>query len=130
MNKTKHTPGPWQVDVYETKNAANPRQVTVGATGMTIRVSGLIQHQDANARLIAAAPELLASCEVLWSELKNKLAGISLKTGLDGPCILHFLDKTIYCASVNEAITKSDELMAEEFPDVYAAIAAAKGEVS
>ncbi len=77
-------------------------------------------------------PDLLAACETLWSELKNKLASIDVHTGFpfedDSPCTVYFLDRIVNCATMTEGIAKCDELMAEEFPDVYAAIAAAKGE--
>ena len=79
----------------------------------------------------AAAPDLLAACETLWSELKNKLASIDVHPGFrfaeDSPCIVYFLDRIVQCSTMTEGIAKCDGLMAEEFPDVYAAIAAAKG---
>lgn len=88
MNETKHTPGPWIVNTYETNSRTNPRQVTVIAPGMTIRVSGF--RQDANANLIAAAPELLAVTEKLdalqrqfeYYSMGNKMPGNDLYSGL------------------------------------------------
>ncbi len=149
MNETKHTPGPWRVsnhvrtiDGREVECAPDLGMfdaciMTTNNEGRLVAIAGErgsklnpydylpVSESAANMSLIAAAPALLAACETLWSELKNKLVGISLKSGLEGPCTLHFLDKAIYCASVDEAIAKSDELMVEEFPDVFAAIAAA-----
>lgn len=74
----KHTPGPWRVD--ETKalgaygvwteaathpghdGAGYPSQIcSVGPTNKEIPRD----QRDANARLIAAAPELLAACKML-----------------------------------------------------------------
>ena len=56
-----HTPGPWKPTpdgdiVY----ATNGKQVCYP-------LSGLDGEREANAQLIAAAPELLAACEVLLS---------------------------------------------------------------
>lgn len=77
--------------------------------------------------LKAERNSLLSASETLWSELRGQLARISLVAGIGGPCVLRFLDKGgIVCANTDEAIAKADEFMAEEFSDVYAAIAAAK----
>lgn len=69
----KHTPGPWKVsrsdkDGAEVKAIAEIAWCGVGAAYSM--VSGVTQHIDAeecraNARLIAAAPELLAALEDL-----------------------------------------------------------------
>ena len=56
---TEHTPGPWRVNplVYMRVNAANSNVARIS------REHGDIEG-EANARLIAAAPDLLAACEV------------------------------------------------------------------
>jgi hypothetical protein len=66
-NETKWTKGPWVLrgaDTYrwqiETKNA--PRKATVVAR-ITTPSRGGAQASDANARLIAAAPELFAALD-------------------------------------------------------------------
>lgn len=69
-NETKHTPGPWQNDDTLKYNQRH-----------CIRHNGLIialicksamdrteQDAEANARLIAAAPELLEACTAAWQE--------------------------------------------------------------
>jgi hypothetical protein len=69
MNKQKHTPGPWQVEYY-TGDHGRPTVVkkTPGRVGNPISaVTILFTHDgdavtEANARLIAAAPDLLAAC--------------------------------------------------------------------
>lgn len=80
MAETKHTPGPWEVGgqafrviahfdglgFWEIANAA-PTKI-VGESGMTYDAGGDV---EANARLIAAAPDLLEALEeirdMLWS---------------------------------------------------------------
>ena len=58
MSNTKHTPGPWQVMMKDIVNADNSITVAVahGPVGTQKEVGG---EHEANARLIAAAPELL-----------------------------------------------------------------------
>jgi len=58
----KHTPGPWRISGYN-ENMGYPEPVIAGmVNGCTAYVAVCIECQgmdDANARLIAAAPELL-----------------------------------------------------------------------
>ena len=71
--EAKHTPGPWQLHREKETFQGAPRDAEIrGAGGRYVVVRlGKINHdqQDANARLIAAAPDLLAACEALerWS---------------------------------------------------------------
>lgn len=66
MNGSKHTPGPWQltpryqdkVDVIHSTKAKVPGGASLTVARVTVRESWLAE-QEANARLIAAAPELL-----------------------------------------------------------------------
>jgi hypothetical protein len=62
--ETKHTPGPWRVDIADTVKGPNGERVADAWIHEAIEVS------EANARLIAAAPDLLAACESLsdWLE--------------------------------------------------------------
>ena len=71
---TKHTPGPWgpmgPVDKPWELNQGTLEAapgITIGSVTHTepiCRVSGYLQPLEANARLIAAAPELLEACEL------------------------------------------------------------------
>lgn len=83
MTANKHTPGPWEVVVNYgdlTVRSANARD-TQDATYLEIvsEVGGLrtgLQCLDwseelANARLIAAAPELLDLVRELWSDVRD-----------------------------------------------------------
>lgn len=63
MNDTKHTPGPWQV-VGETGVHAGCLSISQGWTISTSPTGGY-EARKANARLIAAAPDLLAVARAL-----------------------------------------------------------------
>ena len=66
---SKHTPGPWHVETIETADTVEAIAVRDGNYGMFLAQiePHAIEHADAlaNARLIAAAPELLAALEAL-----------------------------------------------------------------
>lgn len=72
MNKLKHTPAPWTVTFQE-----NCDWVINGSNGYNIvaiphdEESGNSLADNANANLIAAAPELLAALELLLIETRN-----------------------------------------------------------
>lgn len=61
---SKHTPGPWN---FNPPTAANPSTASVTACGgfVSIYTAPLTLETEANARLIAAAPELLASLRAM-----------------------------------------------------------------
>ena len=60
MTNTKHTPGPWQVGHVDTQS--------VRADGLLVATTACQRKEwQANTRLIAAAPELLAALEGLLS---------------------------------------------------------------
>lgn len=58
---TKHTPGPWYADKIEDRNAYNIFKH--GGTSALLTVSGIGFEVQHDARLIAAAPELLAALQ-------------------------------------------------------------------
>ena len=64
----KHTPGPWRISGYN-ENMGYPEPVIAGmVNGRTAYVAVCIECQrmdDANAKLIAAAPELLEALELM-----------------------------------------------------------------
>ena len=82
---SQHTPGPWLVMAPETSRDTvcaldkhgNPAEViSVSARGQDIGWGQLPPGQyDANARLIAAAPDLLSACEAIR---EKGLRGITL----------------------------------------------------
>jgi len=71
---TNHTPGPWRADHRIIENDTEPRHIEIMVEKLTDdprffihpligKVSyGQVDEMKANARLIAAAPELLAAC--------------------------------------------------------------------
>jgi len=78
MNESNHTPGEWEIR----DNDYFPNQKTIETDGSS-RVIAVIDKSDdedlANARLIAAAPELLAACEDLvnlWDEWARYSEGL------------------------------------------------------
>ena len=74
MMTDKHTPGPWRVDdnyvlcLYD------------GRPNNICRMLGRGDETEANARLIAAAPDLLEACEVMVAAYDEGL-GISFRDG-------------------------------------------------
>lgn len=69
---TTHTPGPWTVKSREAHNLGESGIVACDIHHGDIRVGAANVKPgipfEANARLIAAAPDLLASCEVACDE--------------------------------------------------------------
>lgn len=69
------TPGPWAKDRYGSLRGSNGREVTVSGLGLGL-VTGNSSSPEflANARLIAAAPELLDACRAADAALANVTA--------------------------------------------------------
>ena len=64
MNETKHTPGPWD---YAGPSDIGRDSYSIYGSGPLAHTAGPSDYGDAaeaNARLIAASPELLEACEV------------------------------------------------------------------
>ncbi len=58
----KHTPGPWEVDNYGAQHNLTEFHIVRGSMRVA-KVKKTNTNAEANARLIAVAPELLAACE-------------------------------------------------------------------
>jgi hypothetical protein len=56
MKTTLHTPGPWKCDLVSLKIWANDGNAEIARTSSDVSIS----EEEANARLIASAPDLLA----------------------------------------------------------------------
>ena len=73
--ETKHTPGPWRVQAtghsFVVEAHTHTEVISVDANGNPCRWS---EYNEANARLIAAAPELLEALQALlgWEEAEIK----------------------------------------------------------
>jgi hypothetical protein len=63
----KHTPGPWKYALAVVNNAPNIYVVTTGKWGAANIAQCSEDSGEANARLIAAAPDLLAALDALYS---------------------------------------------------------------
>jgi hypothetical protein len=85
MSETKHTPGPWRAEesahqqefshwIGTTSLKVMPRQSTIAAV-----LNAGSEESAANARLIAAAPELLAGCRALLAIYDEHLGGSGLQ---------------------------------------------------
>lgn len=75
---SKHTPGPWETDNGDNEvnyRKSHPDCITIkDATGWHIArvwLDGKSGTAEANARLIAAAPELLDACECAQNRLQQ-----------------------------------------------------------
>lgn len=73
-NETKHTPGPWETstDYMEISPSSGPKShVELARIVGPGEGSSFYTYDEAsaNARLIAAAPELLAACKALLAEV-------------------------------------------------------------
>lgn len=67
-----HTPGPWAIGAPNCNH--DNQTVGIESDEWTVAdvfgdVGGLMEHRDANARLIAAAPDLLAACEAAYARM-------------------------------------------------------------
>ena len=71
--KTKHTPGPWEAIIYD---GAFDQPLITSGHGTIGRLHGMEDRQhEANAKLIAAAPELLGSLVKILDNFKSCIAG-------------------------------------------------------
>jgi hypothetical protein len=96
MSNTKHTPGPWTIDEkLEGQTCITSKQHGSFAEPIICRVFDSshvpLSEQDANARLIAAAPELLEALQMM----ANKVFGYGYGelTEDDRQRIIALLDK-------------------------------------
>ena len=80
MIDTKHTPGPWEISRDAVPEGYT--QNTVYAERDGERVATAFRN-DANARLIAAAPDLLEACKYVKQFLGDKHPEITLRKRLD-----------------------------------------------
>lgn len=77
MNPPKHTPGPWECGSFYYPETNSPGSCEITQTGemgilaiVTLPRPNRSGHNEgrANARLIAAAPDLLAACEAMLND--------------------------------------------------------------
>lgn len=89
----KHTPGPWKAEIHCVWGGPNLDRY-VAATGTGIGE----QEQQANARLIAAAPDLLAALEAIEARISGTY---------DNPALMDFgplsIDAEADCSAIARA---------------------------
>jgi hypothetical protein len=61
MSSAKHTPGPWRV--WRDQDPKEPVQICGMESDFVCEISGINTNREANASLIAAAPELLEALD-------------------------------------------------------------------
>ena len=87
MSNTKHTPGPWNVtDVIEGNVYPMSTMRSLNVNGMVLAHINAHYDGEANARLIAAAPELLAAlrlCVLKFSQLQDTEMTLGMARALD-----------------------------------------------
>jgi len=65
MNNTLHTPAPWKCDLVSLKIWANDGNTEIARTSSDVSIS----EEEANARLISAAPDLLSALDSLLNKI-------------------------------------------------------------
>jgi hypothetical protein len=68
--KTKHTPGPWQINTWNPTQVCDTDGENRGCAPIAY-MSGTQAEMVANAALIAAAPELFAALELCRARLRS-----------------------------------------------------------
>jgi len=72
MERTQHTPGPWRVDNKAFGGSEVGAELVIyssrGIVAMACTIHEGLVNAEANARLIAAAPDLLAALEALYDQ--------------------------------------------------------------
>jgi hypothetical protein len=64
MNNTLHTPAPWKPDLVSLRIWANDGNIEIARTSSDVG----IQEEEANTRLISAAPDLLSALKFLLAD--------------------------------------------------------------
>ena len=74
----EHTPGPWRVEADEEGVYVLMEASGVHDEYLTIYASPNPDQREADALLIAAAPELLAACKEAYAFLDGNIGGVSV----------------------------------------------------
>jgi len=84
----KHTPGPWRVNHADNDPRTRLRVYTNGTESLVADCDGATPDSKANARLIAAAPELLARLELAQRYLTHpEVLKITRQMALSGEAV-------------------------------------------
>jgi len=103
---TKHTPGPWKIIRLDNEVYINPDRES-GEYALIARINGTHRRdsQEANARLIAAAPELLEALKECHTRIFNDNAGLD---ELRDPEVTKVLN-SLALEAAERAIRKAEE---------------------
>ena len=87
VTQTTHTPGPWVTGEYNEKS-----YIEAVDGGMVVIVGCIYQNpkREANARLIVAAPDLLAACEAIMDafvHVEGDIKGNKARTDIFRQCV-------------------------------------------
>ena len=72
MTQSKHTPGPWELVIQNDFRATLYKPGRQGIVTEVVNENKLQDDDNANAQLIAAAPELLEALEWAWEFYTDK----------------------------------------------------------
>lgn len=117
---SKFTPGPWVINRDESTNSCDSEKLSVEGSGLYIAQVDHCMHQQANAKLIAAAPELFSQLSLAVENAKQ----VAFEKWLDR--ISPFGD----CDSVHSQFLASPDhyRFEDQWSEAIKAIAKAKGE--
>jgi hypothetical protein len=109
--KVSHTPGPWQV--YADTPSIEPNwHIVTNASRMRVLANVHIEPGNevdaANARLIAAAPELLEACQAIFACIESGMLVRSTANDFDSDWAIRQLPLVRSLAKLNEAIAKAE----------------------
>lgn len=137
MSTTKHTPGPWTQSpgpAYGTEDHKRANQMYVyTSVGVVVEVRrintfGKVTDEDlANARLIAAAPDLLEALKALLPDGLECMWNNSVTAGDQGSCGKCYDCKRYARAHLAIALAESDIVAPMPDPDTAAKVLKDKG---
>jgi hypothetical protein len=92
VSEAKHTPGPWILS--ESLGSSNSYKIEKEPGGLVVKIYGRdaniptgeivrVKRTEANARLIAAAPDLLAACENALATITGERVGGAISTEIE-----------------------------------------------
>ena len=109
-----HTPGPWEIvderTVYGPPNEHGSDRFICDVGDTLEALEGDCPEADANARLIAAAPDLLYACISALDDLRDYREEFANDGGIDAQECLRGLDLTIHAIESSVAKAAAQEV--------------------
>lgn len=107
--KTQHTPGPWKrMFTFNVINAGGRLVASCAGHQSTVNAMAVEAENEANARLIAAAPELLAALKRIVGELEAALPAINAMCVMEAVHGREYSGPTIDINAAKVAIAKAE----------------------